>query len=245
MITVAEHYDKLLARHFTWMSGGHDAKIAENLRVFQQHNFTPKHGRRALDLGCGSGFQSLALAELGYDVTSIDTSATLLAELKTRAHGKCVKPVLGDMRDPENYGARRPFEAAVCMGDSLTHLDSFDEVEAMLGSVRGCLETGAKLMLGFRDLRPELSGLDRVFPVRADADKIMTVFLEYEAKHVVVHDLVYTRENEQWIFTKSAYRKLRLSAQRVVELLMKMGFQDVSHAVQNGFSVIVADWQPC
>ncbi len=68
------------------------------------------------------------------------------------------------------------------------------------------------------------------------ADKIMA-----EPEHVVVHDMLYARENGQWAFAKSAYRKLRVSVERVVELLRKIGFRKVVHTVERGFSTIVAD----
>ena len=241
MTNIEEHYACLLARHYTWMQGGHDAQVPANVRQFTALGFSAGNGMRALDLGCGSGFQSLALARLGFDVTAIDTSASLLDELRVQPDAERVTPICGDMRDASLYTARGPFHLAVCMGDTLTHLNSRDEVEALFRSVRAALEPDGTLVLGFRDLSRELSGLDRVFPVRSDTDRIMTVFLEYEPNHVAVHDLIYVRENGAWTFAKSAYKKLRLSAERIVELLKTIGFRNVSQSVERGFSTIVAN----
>ena len=85
------HYEKLLAQYYTWMFGVSFAdKVAEQQALLQRIlGPAPVSGGTrgaALDLGCGPGFQSLALAELGFaPVIALDTSAALLAEL--RAHG--------------------------------------------------------------------------------------------------------------------------------------------------------------
>lgn len=241
MVSAKEHYERLLARHYSWMQGGHELQVAANVRHLESLGLRPKGGGRALDLGCGSGFQSLALAELGFDVLCIDSSATLLDELRARIipSGK-ITAILGDIQDAGVYASREPFEVAVCMGDTLTHLDSFGAVEAMLRALRTNVEAGGTVVLGFRDLTRELTGVDRAIPVRSDADRIMTVFLEFEPEHVNVHDLIYVRENGAWTFGKSVYKKLRLSAERVILALGEAGFNDVKHSVERGFSTVVA-----
>jgi|ERR1043165_7539970 SAM-dependent methyltransferase len=239
-MSIQDHYDKLLARHYTWMCGDYDTKVSEFTAFFKNHGIVPNGSGKALDLGCGSGFQSVALAGLGFDVLSIDTSAELLRELRGGAEGKLVTTMHGDMRNTELYAPHAPFEVAVCMGDSLTLLASFEEVESLLKVLHDCLEPGGKLVLGFRDLSLELTGVNRVLPVRSDDEKIMTVFLEYEAEHVNVHDLFYLRENGAWTLHKSAYKKLRVSAERTIASLRQLGFQNVSHEMERGFSTIIA-----
>ena len=240
MASAEEHYERLLARHYTWMSGGHDMQVPACARFFRTLNLAPRAAEKALDLGCGSGFQSLALAELGYHVLSLDTSTILLDELRVLSGARRVTAIQGDIRDASLYTARGPFEIAVCMGDTLTHLASFGEVEALLRSVRACLAPGGKLILGFRDLTRELAGIDRAIPVRSDADRIMTVFLEFEPEHVRVHDMIYVRENGTWAFAKNVYTKLRLSAERVAVSLRELGFEHIERRVERGFSTIVA-----
>ena len=122
MSSVEEHYENLLARHYSWMRGDYDSMVRECLAFFEEAGVAPRSGGKALDLGCGPGFQSIALAELGFAVLSVDTSGVLLEELRSRAGGRDILAVPGDIRDPGVYAAEGPFEVAVCIGDTLTHL---------------------------------------------------------------------------------------------------------------------------
>ena len=115
MSSAKNHYEYLLAEHYTWMFGDYDAKVRENMRFFELKGVTPRLGGRALDLGCGSGFQSMALAELGFRVLAIDLCGTLLADLQNRRGERPIESIQGDMLDGRLYAHKAPFEVAVCM----------------------------------------------------------------------------------------------------------------------------------
>ena len=172
-------------------------------------------------------------------MVSLDSSEALLRELRGRMDGREVRTVLADMRNAEAYAAEGPFEAAVCMGDTLTHLGSFDEVSALFGDVHEVLEKGGRLVLEFRDYTAELEGVDRAIPVRLDEDRIMITFLEYEPLHVNVHDVVFLKDAGGWSTQKSAYKKLRVGTEKVVVSLEQAGFRAVEAQEDRGFSVVV------
>ena len=240
MASVEDHYENLLARHYSWMRGDYDSKVLESLTLFKEAGLSPRSGGKALDLGCGSGFQSVALAELGFAVIGVDTSSVLLDELRERAGEREIQALPGDIRDPGVYAAEGPFEVAVCMGDTLTHLGTPGEVEALVRDVRGVMEEGGTLILEFRDYTTELKGADRVIPVRMEDDRIMATFLEYEAGHVNVHDMIFEKDAHGWEVNKSAYQKLRLGAEEVVSFLERVGYRIVSLGDEGRFVRLVA-----
>jgi SAM-dependent methyltransferase len=239
-VSVEDHYEQLLARHYTWMHGDYDSKVREYQFLFEQTGILPRSGDKALDLGSGSGFQSLALTDLGFEVLSVDTSETLLRELRDRTQGRRIRSVLGDIRDPGTYATEGPFEVAVCMGDTLSHLRSYGEVETLFGDVLGVLEGGGALVLEFRDATRELEGVDRAIPLRIDDERIMATFLEYEADRINVHDMVFVRGADGWTMHKSAYAKLRLGEEKVLNLLRRTGFRIVSSEENRGFVTVLA-----
>jgi len=237
---VAAHYDRLLAEHYSWMFGDFAAKVAGERTLLAGLGLGAGGGERALDLGCGSGFQSLALAELGFAVTAVDTCRRLLDELDSRKGGL---PVATREAPIESVGRilAPGFAVAVCMGDTLPHLSSTAAVAALFSDLAVLLRPQGRVVLGFRDQSRELFGTDRFIPVRADDDRIMTCFLEYEPEAVVVHDLVYSRRKGAWSLEKSSYRKLRLSAAGVSGMLEAAGFAVLRTETVGGMSLIVAE----
>ncbi len=234
MSDVSNHYRDLLATDYLTMVGDFDACVRADKGLFCGLDLECETGRaRALDLGCGPGMHSVALTKIGYQVTAVDQSAELLDELKSRTEGLAVHRVLGDMMKLQ--GAVLPgFELAVCLGDTLPHLPSFEDVDRFLGEVHGVLASRGQLLLGFRDLTHVLEGVDRFIPVAQTEERIMTCFLEDRGDRVEVHDLIHRREESGWMLHKSSYPKLRLSEPDVRNRLKTAGFEIVHSSVEQG-----------
>ena len=78
------HYQSLLSVHYTWMFNGPQYKQ----ELFQRLSLDVKgkeDENSAVDLGCGTGFQAIPLASLGWKVLGIDSSPFLLSEMKEEA----------------------------------------------------------------------------------------------------------------------------------------------------------------
>jgi hypothetical protein len=65
------------------------------------------------------------------------------------------------------------------MGDTLTHLPSFQAVRDLFVAVTATLVPGGLFILTWRDLTFELAGTDRFISIRSSENIIMTCFLEY------------------------------------------------------------------
>ena len=221
------HYDELLAEHYSWMVGvPFEEKAAEQKALLTELGVAPGRHGTGIDLGCGPGYQSAALADLGFSrVIAVDTSQALLDELAAHKGRRPIAPVHDDLRRFARHVAPGGADAIVCMGDVLTHLESHQDVSGLLADAFAALAPGGRLVLTFRDMSEALSGLDRFIPVQSDANRVMTCFLEYEPETVVVHDLIHSRSGEGWTLRKSSYRKLRISAQDVVRQLQALGFE--------------------
>jgi SAM-dependent methyltransferase len=234
MSTVNEHYEQLLSQHYTWMFGASFEERVNEQKAFlssalEPLNYTPE-AALAVDLGCGPGFQTIALARIGFSpVIAVDTSSALLDELRSHIGSLPVRIEKADLRTLAAIVPSGKATVIVCMGDTLTHLPERDDVSALFRAVFDRLRPGGMFVLTYRDLTMELSGTDRFIPVRSDDNKIMTCFLEFEnADSVVVHDLVYMRQGAGWSLNKSSYRKLRLGTAWIREGLLRAGFEILS-----------------
>lgn len=239
MSSVQDHYDNLLADVYVWMSGGFEPTQQRYAQFFRKAQLAPQGAALAVDLGAGPGFQSLPLADLGYRVLAIDTSRALLNELNARKQQRNIDVVCDDMM---NFPAHLSSSAQliVCMTDTLLHLGSKSEVDALFQHCVNALQTGGRLVLTFRDLSREMQGTDRFFHVRSDESRIFSCFVDYRPDHVLVHDLLYTRTGGEWQLSKSAYRKLRLSRDQCVESLRMVGFDIASYRVDHGMVTLIA-----
>ncbi|MFZ0881987.1 MAG: class I SAM-dependent methyltransferase [Candidatus Acidiferrales bacterium] len=226
-VSAAEHYENLLADHYEWMFGlPFEAKVAEQQAILDEVIGKERASGLAVDLGCGSGFQSFALSDRGYEVIAIDTSEKLLRNLSARVGSRNIAAKHADLRELDSLVRPASAEMAVCMGDTLTHLPGRPEVSRLFQSVARALKPGGKFVVNYRDLASgELFGLDRFIPVRSDDRRVMTCFLEYEtAETVIVHDLINLRDDAgNWTLHKSSYRKLRLPSEWVVAELSAAG----------------------
>src|ERR1700757_3494777 len=119
-------------------------------------------GGPALDLGSGPGFQSIALAQLGFSpVIAMDTSAELLDELRSHRGHYRIEIVERDLLSLDALEMGSEATVAVCMGDTLTHLDSKDSVRRLFAAVLHKLVRGGRFAITYRDLSVALAGADR------------------------------------------------------------------------------------
>jgi cyclopropane fatty-acyl-phospholipid synthase-like methyltransferase len=102
---------------------------------------------RILDVPCGSGRHSIALAGRGHRVTGVDLSTEAIDHARRAADeaGADVEFVLADMRE---IPGDRPFDAAVCLGNSFGYLDLAGTRE-FVASLARAVRPGGGLIVDF------------------------------------------------------------------------------------------------
>jgi SAM-dependent methyltransferase len=236
MTSVASHYETLLAPIYLWMAGGPDKAFAAGAADISELLHLPG---TAVDLGAGFGMHSVPLARAGYKVLAIDTSAYLLERLRQHSVGLPVKAVQADLRDFARHTCG-PVDLILCMGDTLTHLDSTADVGLLLRSIAASLRPGGHFIATFRDYRELPAGARRFIPVRSDERRIHTCFLEELAECVIVHDIVHEFRDNSWSQTVSSYRKLRLAPETVVQAAESAGLVCLKRPGPRGMLTILA-----
>lgn len=88
--------------------------------------------KRVLDLGCGTGRLTVALAERGHDVTGLDPAAAMLAAARLRPGGARIRWVEADARD---FDLGERFDLAVMTGHAFQVFLEDDDVRNLLRSV--------------------------------------------------------------------------------------------------------------
>ncbi|MDY0210159.1 MAG: methyltransferase domain-containing protein [Acholeplasma sp.] len=126
----AAYYDKIFPRN---------PKVID----FMERHFKKGH---ILDLACGSGEYSVSLAHLGYDVTGVDISTSMIEYAKDKAFRESVK-VNFEVDDMLNLSTSNHYEGIICIGNSLVHLDTEVEVlEALLKMHKALKKEGSLII---------------------------------------------------------------------------------------------------
>jgi len=115
-------------------------------RVLALAGMTPGAGGAVLDLACGPGRHSVALAARGFAVTGVDRSAFLLDRARARAAelGAAAEWVHADMRDFVRPAA---FDLALCLFTSFGYFTDDADNQRVLAQVAASLRPGGRCVL--------------------------------------------------------------------------------------------------
>jgi ubiquinone/menaquinone biosynthesis C-methylase UbiE len=239
-MTVKEHYDNHLGNFYGWMLGNFDTNEERMREFFAAHGIASQTNQTALDLGCGNGIQSVALAKLGYKVKAVDFNDQLLNELSEHKSHYDIEVINSEAINYLN-SLNKKFSLITCMGDTLMHLDSREWVKEFIKLCYDNLESTGKLILSFRDYTNELKGDSRFIPVKFDDTRVMSCFLEYSDEYVKVTDLLYEKINGEWMQFVSSYKKTRVLPEEVEQYLKDAGFEIESNENFNRMIHIISN----
>jgi len=110
---------------------------------FLAHCLEQAPGPRVLDMACGTGFHAEILAGMGAEVTARDLSPHMVAHAAANHADRHIDYGTADMRQPSGG----PYDAAFCLGNSLSLLPSREDVARTLDAVAGVTIPGGLLAL--------------------------------------------------------------------------------------------------
>ncbi len=188
---VSRFYDRL-AGDYDRMTGFEKRFVVE--RPFFK-SLVDAHGiRRAVDAGAGTGFHSLLLSELGVKVSAVDVSAAMLEALRRNAARRGVE--IETVRSTFAGLAGRlhgPYDAVFCLGNSLPHILTQEELLAAVTVFRSLLGKGGILFVQLLNYAKLCATRDRLQGVREEGGKIFVRFYDFEELLVRFNILTLTR----------------------------------------------------
>jgi SAM-dependent methyltransferase len=165
-----------------------DAQVGDALAL------TKPRGQSALDLCCGPGRCSIALAKRGFRVTGVDKTKYLLDKARTeaRAAGLKIEWVRADMRD---FRRASSFALVLSMFTSFGYFDDKGEDLVVLRNIFDSLQPGGVCLM-------ELLGKERLAKVFQPTSSTLlpdgTLFVE---RREVFDD--WTRIRNEWLLIKN------------------------------------------
>ncbi|MEH6538230.1 MAG: class I SAM-dependent methyltransferase [Psychroserpens sp.] len=236
---VKEHYENHLASFYSWMLGDLESKSTAFKDFLVDNGIEPNNTKVAIDLGAGNGIQSIALKELGFEVTAVDFNQQLLDELQSNLKGVGINIELLNIRNVLKFKDLKP-ELIICCGDTITHLENKEQIKNIIEDAKDILLDNGNLVLTFRDYSNELNDSQRFIPVKSSTDRILTCILEYGTEKVKVTDLLHEKIKGEWTQKVSSYEKVRVSPNEIVGFLEKSGLEIKFNEPINRIQTIIA-----
>jgi len=134
----------------------------------------------ALDAGCGSGFHSILLSQLGVHVTAVDCSEEMvrLAAANAKAHHTEINVFQKAFHEiPAEWS--RSFDAVFVMGNSLPHLLTDAELRTALQHLMGVLRPGGVLIAQCLNYERVLARKERILNIKSVEGVKITREYEY------------------------------------------------------------------
>lgn len=214
-VNVKKHYDTHLANFYSWMLGDLKPKIDEFQNFLKQNKISPGQSKNAIDLGAGNRIQSIALKNLGFNVTALDFNRQLLNELNVNPNATGIQTMELDITKVSELKQLNP-DLITCCGDTITHLEDKKEIAKLIADSTKILTKNGHLILTFRDYSKALNDQQRFIPVKSSSKRILTCILEYSEEKVTVTDLLHEKVDTEWVQKVSSYKKVRIAPQEIV-----------------------------
>ncbi len=100
---------------------------------------------RIIDIGCATGKLAAGLSAFGHEVTAIDLDGRMIetAERKYMQKGMKLKFMQENMLEIGRVFEADYFDAAVCVGNTIVHLEGYEKIKEFFGAVNKILKPGA------------------------------------------------------------------------------------------------------
>ena len=179
-----------------------EARLAFELPAIERL-LAAQGAHRVLDAACGTGRHAIALAQHGYEVAGADLSTAMIAQARENAAAaqvavSFVPAGLGHLAD------RIPgsWDAVLCLGHSLPHLLSAEEVAAALHDFAQLLRPAGLLLLQDRNDERLLAQGQRFLPVsvhrEGDEEWLFLRVLDLAPRRISFHMVTLHRDAQGW-----------------------------------------------
>jgi glycine/sarcosine N-methyltransferase len=221
---LSEDYDRFV----NW-----EARLAHEL-PFIERRLAGVAARRILDAACGTGRHAIALAARGHDVVGADLSAPMVEQARHNAIAASTKlpffvTGFGDLAPMP--GA--PFDALLCLGNSLPHVLTMAALEHTLADFAAALRPGGLLLIQNRNLDAVVARHDRWMGPEAHSEPgrewLFFRFYDFNPDGTLTFNMVRLQRPDggRWEQQVASTLLYPWSSIELVALLGAVGFGDV------------------
>lgn len=221
----SKFYDAL-ASDYDEMTG-FSQRFAKELPSFRA--IVKQYGlKTALDAGCGTGFHSILLTQLGLKVVATDISEKMLIQTRHNARklGLKIKTIASPF-SMLNKVVPNKFDSVFCLGNTLAHFLTKQELIGSLKSFYEVMNSGGILFLQILNYNRILTACERIQSIKETDDKIFVRFYDYEKEIIRFNILTIEKSKDGITHTLHTVPLRPWIATDIVNILRRVGFCDV------------------
>lgn len=220
--TLSEEYDRFV----NW-----EQRLAGEM-PFLEEALTSVGARRVLDAACGTGHHAITLATKGYRAVGTDISAGMIRRARENAAeaGAAVEffqAPLGSLHQT----IEEPFDAVVCLGNSLPSLLSEDALQTALADIAELLVQGGLLIV-------QNLNYDRIWPRRErflplvthrqeEEEWLFWRLMDFHERTLTFNMIFFHKENEEWTYRVGSTELRPIFQDELEQQLLRAGFSSV------------------
>lgn len=206
--------------------------IDKQLRILKQKTGDPFS---ILDAACGTGMHAIALAKEGYQVSGADLVPEMIEIAYDNANSEGVKV---DFR-AAGFGALSTefapcqFNTVLCLGNSLPHLISQDDIAEALDDFNQCLVSGGMLLIQNRNFDSIMQQKNRWMEPQAfnegDKEWLFHRFYDFEADGTIRFNIITLSRipGADWLINIDHTRLMPMLFEDLSVLLCSSGFSSM------------------
>ena len=227
-----EFYDALgdgYDRMINW-----DARLGREGAFFRKL-FDERGVTSVLDAACGTGRHAIEFARWGLTAAGCDISPEMLHLARRNASeaGAQINFFEAGLTDVAEKTGKH-FDAIICIGNSLPHLQTQRELDRSMRSIKRALEPGGVFVSQIRNYeRIVRDNLRFMPPTSAEIDGKECVFFRmldiYGPRRIDFNIIRMTRESGKWTHTVQTTRLRPIMKARMNAALDRAGFKKVRH----------------
>lgn len=189
---------------------------------------------KILDVSCGIGTQSIALAALGYQVKASDLSEAAVERARHEANARkhSISFAVGDMRNAYGHHGGG-FDVVISAGNSVPHLLSDAEITDALQEMYRCLRPGGGCIITMRQYDHENRGRGLIHPFRVydEGNKRFVIFQVWDFEGDIYDFSMYIVEDDGHSETLTTHVMrsdyYAISPDHLADLMEAAGFANV------------------
>ncbi len=241
-----EKFYNSIADKYDWLFSNWKQTMEDEMKIIVPV-LRERKVKTVLDCACGTGLQSVGLLKANFKVIASDLSEKMLeqAVLNAGKEGFDLPTVRLDFRNLDSHLSEK-FDAVLCMGNSLPHMSTDEDVKAALQSMYNVLGETGVLIVEIRNFNQLRDANERFLPIKVNAEHqgnyVTILYVLDFLENVNRFNVIYIIQNQKTKEHRMAVHSIDynpLDEGKLERLMKEIGFSKIQVKSRPYFFILI------